>query len=145
MTSGGGRRRRRRGRRRRRRKREREKEEKEKGRAPTPAQAQKALSDEPGANLPRHRHVGLPGLGEDPAEGRQEEKVQKGRGHDADALRTKRERGKRESGREKKKIQSPLFKQPQRNKAKTVLVLAPTGYTSQGFLQSFLQTRNRSY
>lgn len=63
--------------------------------APTPAQAQKALSDEPGANLPRHRHVGLPGLGEDPAEGRQEEKVQKGRGHDADALRKKREVGRR--------------------------------------------------
>lgn len=113
--------------------------------APTPAQAQKALSDEPGANLPRHRHVGLPGLGEDPAEGRQEEKVQKGRGHDADALR-KKERGKRrERAREREKLQSLLFTQPQRNKANRVLVLAPTGYTSQGFLQSFPQTRNRSY
>ena len=54
----------------------------------TPAQAQKALADEPGPNLSRHCHVGLPGLCEDPAEGRQEEEVQKGSRHDTDALLT---------------------------------------------------------
>lgn len=35
---------------------------------PTPAQTQKALADEPAPNFSRHRHVGLPGLCEDPAE-----------------------------------------------------------------------------
>lgn len=34
----------------------------------TPAQTQKALADEPGPDLSGHRHVGLPGLGEHPAE-----------------------------------------------------------------------------
>lgn len=42
----------------------------------TPAQTQKALADEPGPNLSRHCHVGLPGLCEDPAERCQEEEVQ---------------------------------------------------------------------
>lgn len=72
----------------------RKRKKKEKEAAPTPAQAQKAFPDQPSANLPRHRHVGLPGLGEDPAEGCQEEKVQKGRRHDTDTLRKKR-RGKK--------------------------------------------------
>lgn len=89
--------------------------EKEKEAAPTPAQAQKALSDQPSANLPRHRHVGLPGLSEDPAEGRQEEKVQKGRCHDTDALSKKRTGKDRER---KKKLQSLLFKQPQKKQSK---------------------------
>lgn len=53
---------------------------------PTPAQTQKTLADEPGPNLSRHRHVGLPGLCEDPAEWCQEEKVQKGCRHDTDTL-----------------------------------------------------------
>lgn len=52
----------------------------------TPSQAQEALPYEPRPNLPGHRHVGLPSLREDPAEGRQEEEVQEGRSHDADAL-----------------------------------------------------------
>lgn len=82
----------------------RKEEETQKEVAPTPAQAQEALSDQPSANLPCHGHVGLPGLSQDPAEGRQEEKVQKGRGHDADALRERKE---------KRRFQSLLFKQPQ--------------------------------
>lgn len=52
----------------------------------TPAQTQKALADEPGPDLSCHRHVGLPGLREDPAERCQEEEVQKGCRHDADTL-----------------------------------------------------------
>ena len=46
----------------------------------TPAQAQEALADEAVPEAARHGHVGLPGLGEHPAEGRQEEEVQEG-GH----------------------------------------------------------------
>lgn len=52
----------------------------------TPAQTQKAFADEPGPNLSCHCHVGLPSLCEDPAERCQEEEVQKGCCHDADAL-----------------------------------------------------------
>lgn len=84
-------------------------------RRPTPAQAQKALSDQPSANLPRHGHVGLPGLSEDPAEGCQEEKVQKGRGHDADTLRERREqkKGGEEEKNQTQQLKLLLFKQPQ--------------------------------
>lgn len=46
----------------------------------TPAQAQEALADKAVPQAARHGHVGLPGLGQHPAEGRQEEKVQEG-GH----------------------------------------------------------------
>lgn len=52
----------------------------------TPAKTQETLPDEPGANLPCHRHVGLPGFRKDPAEGREEEKVQEGSCHDAHTL-----------------------------------------------------------
>ena len=65
----------------------------------TPAQAQKALADEPSPNLSRHCHVGLPGLCEDPAERCQEEEVQEGCCHDADALETRGEEKKNRSGR----------------------------------------------
>lgn len=52
----------------------------------TPAQTQKTLADEPGPNLSRNCHVGLPGLRENPAERCQKEEVQKGCRHDADTL-----------------------------------------------------------
>lgn len=58
----------------------------------TPAQTQKALADESGPNLSRYRHVGLPGLCEDPAERREEEEVQEGCCHDAHALLTEEKR-----------------------------------------------------
>lgn len=44
----------------------------------TPAQAEKALADEPAPEAASDGHVGLPGLGEHPAERGQEEEVQEG-------------------------------------------------------------------
>lgn len=46
----------------------------------TPAQAEEAFADEAVPEAACHGHVGLPGLGEHPAEGRQEEEMQEG-GH----------------------------------------------------------------
>ena len=55
----------------------------------TPAQTQEAFAYEAGSDLPGHRHVGLPRLGQDPAERRQEEEVEACRSHGAHALATR--------------------------------------------------------
>ena len=52
----------------------------------TPSQAEEAFADESGPHLPCDGRVGLPRLRQDPAEGCQEEEVQKGRCHRADTL-----------------------------------------------------------
>lgn len=49
------------------------------GGRPTPAQTQEALAYDAVAQASCHRHVGLPGLGQNPAEGGQEEEVKEGR------------------------------------------------------------------
>lgn len=52
----------------------------------TPSQAQEALADKARADAADDRQVGLPGLGEHPAEGGEEEKMKKCRSHSADTL-----------------------------------------------------------
>lgn len=49
------------------------------GGRPTPAQTQEAFAYDAVAQASCHRHVGLPGLGQNPAEGGQEEEVKEGR------------------------------------------------------------------
>lgn len=48
------------------------------GGRPTPAETQEALAYDAVPEASRHRHVGLPGLRQDPAERGQEEEVEEG-------------------------------------------------------------------
>lgn len=52
----------------------------------TPAEAQKTLADESWPHFANDGQVGLPRLCQHPAEGRQEEEMQEGSGHSAEAL-----------------------------------------------------------
>ena len=58
-----------------------------------PAQAEKALADKAGAHPSNNSQVGLPGLREHPAKGREEEEVQEGGCHGAHALQGEGEGG----------------------------------------------------
>ena len=60
---------------------------------PTPAQAQEALADDAVPEASRHRHVGLPGLRQDPAEGGQEEEMQEGGNQGAEDLQDQKSAG----------------------------------------------------
>lgn len=60
----------------------------------TPAEAQETFADEPWPHFANDGQVGLPCLRQHPAEGRQEEEMQKGSGDSAQALRREqKERG----------------------------------------------------
>lgn len=52
----------------------------------TPAEAQKPLANESWPHFANDRQVGLPRLSQHPAEGRQEEEMQKGSSHSTEAL-----------------------------------------------------------
>lgn len=74
----------------------------------TPAEAEETLSYEPGPHLPNDSQVGLPRLRQYPAEGSQEEEMQEGSSHSAEALQRKAvERGMRYVEREKR--EKPRF------------------------------------
>lgn len=73
----------------------------------TPAEAEETLSYESGPHLPDDSQVGLPRLRQHPAEGRQEEEMQEGSGHSAQALQKKAgERGMRYVRRKKQEERS---------------------------------------
>lgn len=60
---------------------------------PTPAQTQEPLADDAVPEASRHRHVGLPGLGQDPAEGGQEEEMEEGSDQSAQDLEPQKKTG----------------------------------------------------
>lgn len=62
----------------------------------TPAEAQKSLANESWPHLSNDSQVGLPRLRQHPAEGRQEEEMQEGSGHSAEALKRKNSQGEQE-------------------------------------------------
>lgn len=59
----------------------------------TPAEAQETFADEPRPHFPNDGQVGLPRLRQDPAEGCQEEEMQEGGGHSAQALEKRENKG----------------------------------------------------